>query len=75
MKEKEVPLVDVFTGSLWETELVKGLLEGHGIEAALQDGIMGGMAPYLGQGVSVVVKEKDYEAAMEIIRNREVAER
>lgn len=71
MKTKDTPLVEVFTGSLWEAELVKGLLEDQGIQATLKDDIMGTMAPYMTQEVAVMINEIDYEAAMEIIRNRE----
>ena len=51
MKEEDKSkLVEVFTGSPWEAELVKSLL------------------------VSVLVNEKDYEAAMEVVREYEKRE-
>lgn len=64
-------LVDVFTGSPWEAELVKGQLEGSGVQASLKDGLMTTIAPYISNEVAVQVNEKDYEAAMEVVRNRE----
>ena len=43
MKEdKDTRLVEVFTGSPWEAEFTKGLLESNGIESILKDG--GGLA-------------------------------
>lgn len=75
MKEKEAPLVEVFAGSLWETELVKGLLESNGIKSTLKDGLMTVIAPYISQEVTVFVNEEDYESAMEIIRNRNKEEK
>ena len=67
MKEdKDTRVVEVFTGSPWEAEFIKGLLESNGIESILKDG--GGLAAltpyYIGH---------DYENAMEIVRNREKA--
>lgn len=72
MKEGDnTKLVDVFTGSRWETELVKGLLESNHIDAALKDGLMTTIAPYISPTATVMVNEDDYEPAMEIIRSRE----
>ena len=76
MKEdKDTRLVEVFTGSPWEAEFIKGLLESNGIESILKDG--GGFAAlapyYIGQEIAVLVNEDDYENAMEIVRNREKA--
>ena len=43
MKEdKDTRVVEVFTGSPWEAEFIKGLLESNGIESILKDG--GGLA-------------------------------
>lgn len=75
MKEKNDEfLVDVFTGSPWEAELIKGLLESSGIQCALKDGLLATIAPYISDGMTVQVTEEDYEAAMEVIRNREKAQ-
>lgn len=72
MKEKDdnSRLVEVFNGSPWETELIKGLLESNNIAAALRDGLMTTLAPYISPTACVVVNEENYEAAMEIIKNR-----
>lgn len=67
-------LVEVFSGSRWEAELLKGLLGSNEIEAALKDGLMTTIAPYISPTVSVMVTEENYEPAMEIIRNREIQE-
>lgn len=75
MKEEDNSrLVEVFNGSRWEVELVKGLLESSGIDAALKDGLMTTIAPYISPTASVMINEADYEAAMEIIRSREEAD-
>lgn len=71
MKENDTSLVEVFSGSPWEAELIKGLLESNGIQSSLKDGIMGVIAPYLSNEVAVQVNENDYVTATEIINNRE----
>lgn len=69
---KNTRVVEVFSGSPWEAELVKGLLESNGIHSILRDGDMGAIAPYYeGQEVTILVEQKDYESAMQIIRVRE----
>ena len=75
MKGKdETPLVEVFTGSPWEAELTKGLLESNGIASVVKDGIMGTLAPYISPEVSIMVNESDYEAAVEVIKSRDKEE-
>lgn len=72
MKDKNDEfLVDVFTGSPWEAELVKGQLEANGVQASLKDGLMTTIAPYISNEVVVQVNEKDYETAMGVVRDRE----
>lgn len=63
--------IEIFKGSPWEVELIKGLLERNNIVCVLKDGIMGTLAPYLAPDVAILVHERDYEAAMVIIRERE----
>lgn len=48
MKEdKDTRVVEVFTGSPWEAEFIKGLLESNGIESILKDGGgLAALAPY-----------------------------
>lgn len=70
-KEDITKSVEVFSGSPWEAEIVKGLLESNSILCVVKDGIMGTLAPYIAPAVSILVTEGDYEAATELIRNRE----
>ncbi len=73
-EENETLLVEVFAGTPWEAELIKGLLDSNGIQSTLKDGVMGTLAPYLSPEVAVLVNEESYEAAMEVVRTREKAE-
>lgn len=71
MKEEDYSKsVEVFSGSPWEAEIIKGLLETSGIRCVVKDGILGTLAPYIAPAVSILVLEDDYEAATEIIRVR-----
>lgn len=63
--------VEVFKGSPWEAELVKGLLENNGIATIIKDGLMSTIAPYITPDVTILVSEETYEDAMEIIRERD----
>ena len=54
MKEEDNSrLVEVFSGSRWEAELIKGLLESNEIAAALKDGLITTIAPYISPTVSL----------------------
>lgn len=70
--DKNTRVVEVFSGSPWEAELVKGLLESNGVNSILKDGDMAAITPYYdGQEVTILVNQDDYESAMQIIRARE----
>ncbi len=77
MKEDQnTPIVEVFTGTPWEAELVKGLLESAGIQAALKDDNFGSLAPSMSinlgpGGMRVLVSAEDYETAVQLVETRE----
>ena len=72
MKEKDYSKsIEVFSGSPWEAEIIKGLLESNDIRCVVKDGIMGTLAPYIAPAVSIPVTEEEYEAATELIRARD----
>ncbi len=62
--------IEVFSGSPWEAEIIKGLLESNDIRCVIKDGIMGTLAPYIAPAVSVLVTEDEYESATELIRSQ-----
>lgn len=48
MKEEDYSKsIEVFSGSPWEAEIIKGLLESNDIRCVIKDGIMGTLAPIL----------------------------
>ena len=68
-KEK---LVTVFTGTVWQAELIKGLLDANNIPCAIMDETIGAMTSSyagLGKGVLVVVAEEEKERALEVIKH------
>ncbi len=72
MKEEDhSKSVEVFSGSPWEAEIIKGLLESNDIRCVIKDGIMGTLAPYIAPAVSVLVTDDQYETAVELIKSRE----
>lgn len=71
MKEEDYrKSVEVFSGSPWEAEIIKGLLESNNIGCVIKDGILGTLAPYIAPSVSLLVMEDEYETAVELIKSR-----
>ncbi len=76
-RDKEKFIV-VFTGTLWEAEMVKSLLLDAGIESFLQNstGHSYAFEPILAEGVKVIIAETNSDVAKEIVeeyhrKNRE----
>mgnify|MGYP001214692010 CR=1 FL=1 len=68
----DIEPVEVFSGTIWEAQLVKSLLENVEIETFLKDENTGTMAPWYtaagGAGsVTVVVSNLDYDRARDIV--------
>ncbi|BEH00283.1 DUF2007-related protein [Bacteroides sedimenti] len=78
MGEKDkISLIEVFFGTPWEAELIKGLLESAGIDVALKNYGLVNFVPTqstdfgAGGGISVLVFKDDYEIARQLIESRE----
>lgn len=64
-------LVEVYEGTPWEAELVKGLLEANDIESMLKDETLGSvLAPGIGGNIKVLVREEDYPLARKVVDER-----
>lgn len=64
---------EVFEGTLWEAEIVKGLLLSGGVKCMVRDETMGAVtSPYLtlGGNVKVLVDDGDYVKAHDIVSSR-----
>ena len=63
----------VYEGSLWEAEVVKGLLQSEGIDCMLRDETLGAdTSPYLTSGgdVKLLVNDEDYPKAFQLVSSR-----
>lgn len=63
----------MFEGSLWEAEIVKGLLQAEEVDCMLRDETLGAVtSPYLtlGGNVKILVNDEDYQRATKIVASR-----
>ncbi|MDR2859296.1 MAG: DUF2007 domain-containing protein [Mediterranea sp.] len=70
--KKQTPLKNIFSGSLWEAEIVKNILENNGITSILKTGNTGAISPYC-DDTTIMVSEEDYTPALAIMRDRNVS--
>ncbi len=71
MHNNKEKLVEVFSGNLWQAEVVKGLLNSNNIQCAVLDESIGAVtSPYMPLGEAiVVVDENEKERALAIIES------
>ncbi|MGE5406308.1 MAG: DUF2007-related protein [Methanosarcina sp.] len=67
--------VEIYSGTDWQAQMVKNLLENEGINAYIKNEIIGTIAPWYitpGAGsVSVFISSQDYERAKAIVEEYE----
>ena len=69
-KESQHKLVKVFSGNLWQAQIIQGLLETNHIVSMLENDTLSAVtSPYatLGGEVRVLVRMKDRESAIRLI--------
>lgn len=72
---QEESLVQVYSGTAWQAEIVKGLLESNGILATLRDeSLTSAIMPDIGGSVLVIVDKTDAPLAKKIINENETKE-
>jgi hypothetical protein len=69
----EIEPVEVFSGTIWQAELLKSMLDDAAVESFLLDEYTGTMAPWYTAGggagsVKVVVSSLDFDQAKEIVK-------
>jgi hypothetical protein len=74
--KNEIEPVEVFSGTIWQAEMVKSLLENAEIEAFLIDENTGTLAPWYTSGggagsVKVIVSTLDYDKAKAVVAEYE----
>jgi hypothetical protein len=62
-------VVEVYSGTTWETDMIRSLLESAGIECFLKNNILNSYAleHFAAGGVRVMELNSDYRAAREIV--------
>ncbi len=65
-------IIEIFSGTYLEAEMVKGMLENEGIQAFIKDGHMGTLAPWNVSGggagaVKVMISEQNFDKAQKIV--------
>ena len=70
-KNSDERLVQVFAGTLWQAELIKGLLDSNNIPCDIKDNTIGAVtSSYAGLDgdVVIIVNKEDEERAIETIK-------
>jgi len=72
MDTDKTKLIPLFTGSLWEAEVIQGLLQNEGINSSIHDEVTGTIAPWLAASggvdtVTLVVTDINLDRAKEIV--------
>jgi hypothetical protein len=70
--EDKIKAIEVFYGTVWETNLVKSMLEDADISAYLKNEVTGSSSggifnPFLGGNIAIVVSSEDVENAKLVI--------
>ena len=64
--------VEIFAGEVWQAEMIKEMLEDNGIQAYMENELMGNIAPWIvgpgGTGyVKINISTSDYARSKELI--------
>jgi len=69
MNDDKNKIIEIFSGTLWEAEMVKSLLGAAEIESFLKNNVLNSYAfdPTATESVKVMILESDFENAKEIV--------
>jgi hypothetical protein len=69
MNKNEDLIIEIFSGTPWESEMISGLLLNSGIKSFLKNNVLNSYAiePTFPGGVKVMILESDFERAKEIV--------
>jgi hypothetical protein len=69
MDNNQDPVIEIFSGTPWEAELMKTLLQNAEIESFIKNNVISSYAiePTFPGGVKVMILSSDYEKAKEIL--------
>lgn len=68
----KLEFVEIFSGELWQAEMIKEMLEDNGIQAYLGNELMGNIAPWIvtpggTASVKINISTSDYTRSKELI--------
>ncbi len=71
MKDDSDEIVEIYTGTLWGSEMITSLLEDSEIKSFLKNSILESYAcePIYATGVKVMIFSSDYKRAREIVES------
>jgi len=69
MKDDNDAIIEIYTGTLWESEMITSLLEDSEIQSFLRNNILESYTyePISATGVKVMIFSSDYKKAREIV--------
>ena len=69
MKDDNDKIIEIYTGTLWESEMITSLLMDSEIQSFLRNNILESYAyePIYATGVKVMIFSSDYKRAREIV--------
>lgn len=64
-------IIELYSGTLWEAEMIKGLLESAGIVSFVKNNVLQSYAiePIRSEGVKVMISNNDLESARAIVED------
>lgn len=71
MKDDKDEIIEIYSGTLWESEMITSLLKDSEIESFLRNNLLESYAyePIYATGVKVMIFASDFEKAKEIVDN------
>ena len=71
MQKENDKITEIFSGTVWECEMVKSLLENEGIECFFRNyfGTSYGYVPASSESVRIMISDSDYEMAKIVVDN------
>ena len=69
MKDEKDEIIEIYSGTLWESEMITSLLKDSEIESFLRNNLLESYAyePIYATGVKVMIFASDFEKAKEIV--------
>jgi hypothetical protein len=70
MNKDENKIFEIYSGTLWEAQMITSLLQDEGIESFLKNSVLKSYAfdPSIAQQVKIMVLESDLNRSIEIVK-------